>query len=306
MKLVTNLHAIPAPLTQGAVTVGNFDGVHRGHAAIVSRLLSMAKEVGGPATVFTFDPHPVRLLRPESAPPPLTWTDRKSQLLEQLGIDLLVVYPTDESLLQMSATDFFHSVLQGKLNLKGIVEGENFRFGKGRSGNVDTLLRLAQETKIPCEVVPPLLIEGDIVSSSRIRNLIAGGNVELAGKLLTCPYRIRGIVVHGAQRGARLGFPTANLDGIDTLIPSHGVYAGRAYLDSVVWPAAIHLGPSPTFGEKVGRVEIHLIGYSGNLYGQTLEVEFLKRLRDLVAFDSVDALREQLTKDVAQAVQHQQ
>ena len=300
MKLLRSLFDFPASLRGGAVAIGNFDGVHRGHARIVERLLARAKEVGGPAIVFTFDPHPVRLLRPEHAPPPLTWTDRKAELLEQLGVDEMIAYPTDEALLALSPQEFFSRIVREALAAKAMVEGPNFYFGHNRAGTIDVLHGLCDESKITLDIVEPLTVSGDFVSSSRVRKLIQTGDVSAAAELLTQPYRIRGMVTHGAGRGAKLGFPTANLDAIDTLLPGLGVYAGRAILPDRVWPAAINLGPNPTFGEEAVKVEVHLIGFAGSLYGQPMEVDFLARLRDIRPFDSVDALVRQLNRDVAE------
>lgn len=318
MKLLRTLADFPPELRGGAVAIGNFDGVHRGHARIVERLRRRAGEVGGPAIVFTFDPHPVRLLRPESAPPPLTWTDRKAELLAELGVDAMIAYPTDEALLRLSAEEFFRQIVVERLAARAMVEGPNFCFGRNRTGTIAVLAELCRAAALGLEVVEPIVLAGDegeaFVSSSRVRALVARGDVQTAGELLTRPYRIRGMVTHGAARGSRIGFPTANLEAIDTLLPALGVYAGRAETSSGavspssgavsrprLWPAAINIGPNPTFGEHAVKVEVHLIGFTGNLYGLPLEVDFLARLRDIRPFPSVDALKAQLAEDVAQA-----
>jgi riboflavin kinase / FMN adenylyltransferase len=303
MHIIRQLVDLPAEARGGAVSIGNFDGVHRGHVQIVRRLLDRAKEVGGPAIVFTFDPHPVRLLRPDQCPPPLTWTERKAQLLAGLGVDWIVAYPTDEALLELSPDDFFARFVRQTLAARAMVEGANFYFGHNRAGTIQKLKELTSAAKIALEVVPPVEFDGGIVSSSRVRELIRNGKVDAAGRLLSAPYRIRGMVTHGAGRGAKIGFPTANLDAIDTLLPAQGVYAGRAWAGGVGWPAAINLGSSPTFGDAAVRVEVHLIGHSESLYGQPLEVDFLGRLRDIRPFASPQALAEQLAQDVQQAKQ---
>ena len=303
MQLLRSLDDLPGSLRGGAVSIGNFDGVHRGHARIVERLLAKAKEVAGPAIVFTFDPHPVRLLRPDKAPPPLTWTDRKGELLAELGVDAVIAYPTDETLLSLTPDDFFATIVQSRLAARAMVEGPNFFFGKDRAGNVDSLAQMCLAAGVQLEVAQPLVIGESYVSSSRVRQLIAGGDVAQAKVLLTQPYRIRGMVVHGVARGSKIGFPTANMDAIDTLLPAHGVYAGRAYVNEACWPAAINIGPTPTFGEHVVKVEAHLIGFRGSLYGQPLEAEFLSRLRGVQQFASVDALKSQLQQDVRDTLQ---
>lgn len=282
----------------GAVAIGNFDGVHLGHRRIIERLLMRAGELNGPAVVFTFDPHPVRLLRPADCPPPLTWTERKAELLAELGVDRIVAYPTDEALLRLSAREFFDQIVIDALRAQSIVEGPNFFFGHNREGNVAVLESLAREAHVTLDVVEPVEADGATVSSSRIRELVAAGAVGGAGRLLTAPYRIRGMVTHGAGRGAKLGFPTANLEAIDTLLPAVGVYAGRAWIGGKPWPAAINLGPNPTFGEHAVKVEIHVLDLAATLYGQPLEVEFVARLRDVIKFSSENELVTQLQIDV--------
>src|SRR4051794_30653838 len=303
MHIIRNLDQLPASARGGAVTIGNFDGVHRGHVAIVQRLLERADAVAGPAVVFTFDPHPVRILRPEQCPPPLTWTERKAELLAAQGVDWIVAYPTDEALLQLSAAEFFERIVIRSLAARALVEGSNFYFGHNREGTIDGLKQLAAGAGISLDIVPPVVADGQIVSSSRVRELIRAGNVEHAAQLLSAPYRIRGMVMHGAGRGAKIGFPTANLSGIDTLLPAQGVYAGRAEVGADQYPAAINLGPSPTFGDAIIRVEVHLIGLTEALYGQPLEVDFLARLRDIRPFDSPEALVEQLHRDIDEVKQ---
>lgn len=300
MKIVRTLDELPDDFRHGAVAVGNFDGVHLGHARIVERLRAAARRLGGPAVVFTFDPHPVRLLRPEQCPPPLTWTDRKAELLEALGIDGLVVYPTDTPFLSLTAREFFERVIRGRLDARGMVEGRNFFFGHDRQGNIETLRQFTGEAGMELEIVEPVVMGGQPVSSSRVRRLVANGDVAAARAMLTQPYRIRGLVTHGAARGAQIGFPTANVEAIDTLLPAQGVYAGRAYAGGT-WPAAINIGPNPTFGESAVKVEAHLAGFHGSLYGQVLEVDFLARLREIQTFANVAALKQQLNSDVRQA-----
>ncbi len=293
---------MPCPTScAGAVAIGNFDGVHLGHARIVERLIAKAREVGGPAVVFTFDPHPVRLLRPDAAPPPLTWTDRKAELLIELGVDSMIAYPTDDELLNLTPEDFFTRIVRERLDARAMVEGANFYFGRGRAGTIEVLRRLTGEAGIKLEVVEPLVVDGETVSSSRVRKLISAGRVDEAGRLLTRPYRIRGMVTHGAGRGVKIGFPTANVAAVDTLLPGLGVYAGAAWTNGHRHPAAINVGPNPTFGEQTHKLEVHLIGFAGELYHQPLEVDFLARVRDIQPFASVDALRAQLARDVAEA-----
>lgn len=303
MKLLRDLDALDKTLRAGAVSIGNFDGVHLGHARIIERLVAMAQQVGGPAIVFTFDPHPVRLLRPEFAPPPLTWTDRKAELVSRLGVDAMIAFPTDMDLLQFSPRDFFDQIVDQRLGARAMVEGPNFYFGRDRAGTVEVLREYCGESDIAIEVVPPVEFESEIVSSSRVRRLLADGEVDLVRRLLTQPYRLRGLVTHGAGRGSSIGFPTANLEAIDTILPGEGVYAGRSTDGRKTWPAAINIGPNPTFGEEAKKVEVHLIDCNESLYNCALEVDFFSRLRDIRPFANADELKLQLAEDVKAAKQ---
>jgi riboflavin kinase / FMN adenylyltransferase len=302
VKLIRDLANLPDSARRGAVAIGNFDGVHRGHARIAERLIERAREVGGSAVVLTFDPHPALLLRPEQAPPPLTWTDRKAALLAELGVDTTIAYPTDEALLQLSPDEFYGRIVRDALDARAMVEGPNFYFGHGRKGTIEVLRQLCAADSIPLDVVEPVELDGDQVSSSRVRRLVAAGQIDEANRLLTQPYRIRGMVRHGAARGAKIGFPTANVDAVDTLLPAPGVYAGRCTVAGRSWPAAINVGPNPTFREMALKVEVHLVGFHDSLYGQPLEVDFLARLRMIERFADVESLKRQLQKDIEAAV----
>lgn len=298
MKLIRDLNSLPENLRGGAVSIGNFDGVHVGHAKIVERLVAEARHIQGPALVFTFDPPPAQILRPDRAPPPLTWLARKVQLLTALGVDAVIAYPTDEAFLRQEPRQFFDQVLRGTLNAQALIEGPNFFFGHDRHGNAGLLARYCAEVGMAMDMVPPVEIDGQMVSSSRLRRLIGEGQVELARRMLRQPYRIHGLVIHGAGRGSELGYPTANLANVDTLLPAEGIYAGRAIVDGKSWPAAISLGPNPTFGEGALKVEIHLVDFRGDLYDRDLEVDFLARLRDIQRFDSIAKLVAQMDRDI--------
>lgn len=300
---------LPAAAQGGAVAIGNFDGVHRGHARLIDRLVERAAEVGGASIVFTFDPHPARLLRPAESPAPLTWIERKAELLAQRGVEHVVAYPTDEALLRLSAREFFDLLLCDTLGAKALVEGPNFFFGHNREGDVRLLGQFAEAAGMTLDVVTPTEADGELISSSRIRRLIGeAGDLGQAAKLLTAPYRIRGIVTHGSGRGAKIGVPTANLEGIDTLLPAPGVYAAIGRLvgrdgPAGIWPAAVNVGANPTFGEHALKVETHLIGCEESIYGRPLEVDFLDRLRDVQTFESADRLVKQVNDDIESAKQ---
>ena len=299
MIVVRDLNQVPADARRGAVSIGNFDGVHLGHVHIVQRLRQMAQRLSGPAVVFTFDPPPARILRPQQAPALLTWIERKAELLAQLGVDVMIACPTDKAFLNLDSRAFFDQILGKTLAARGMIEGPDFFFGRGRSGTIDVLRQFCDQAGIALEVASPVMQDDQPISSSRIRALVAAGLIDEASSMLTAPYRIRGTVIHGAGRGRTLGFPTANLGQPDTLLPGDGIYAGRAAADGAVWPAAISVGPNPTFGEGARKVEVFLVDYSGNLYDRELEVDFLTRLRDTKKFTSVEQLIAQMNADVA-------
>jgi riboflavin kinase/FMN adenylyltransferase len=298
MEIIRDLAEMQLALQGGAVTIGNFDGVHQGHARLLEQLTSRAREVGGPAIVLTFDPHPVRILRPELAPPPLTWTSRKAELLSDLNVDVTVVYPTDKKLLSLSAEQFFDEIVIQRLGAKVLVEGPNFAFGRDRGGSIELLQSLCDTHDVQLQIVTPLLAGDQFVSSSRIRAAISVGDVDTASKMLTRPYRVRGLVTHGMNRGAAMGFPTANLDGIDTLVPAAGVYAAVAWWQDSPYAAAVNIGGNPTFSEAEHKFEVHMLDFNEIIYGQVLSVDILSRLRGVETFDNKDTLLAQVQQDI--------
>lgn len=302
MEIAYSLDQIPPSLKGGVLSIGNFDGVHRGHAQILGKLQDQAAKIGGPSIVLTFDPHPLALLRPQDVPPALTTVPRKLELLSEQGISAAVVFPTNLGTLGLSAHEFFSEVLLKKLAPQGMIEGPNFHFGRGRQGDVKLLAQLCAQANMTLEVVPPESDGGQLISSSRIRALIEQGAVAAANAMLTRPYRMQGVVETGAARGRTIGFPTANLGGITTVMPATGVYGCQVILpNEEVWPGAMNIGPSPTFGDSRKRVEVFLIGFQGDLYGQTLKVDVLTRIRDTRPFDSIESLKKQLAADAEQA-----
>ncbi len=291
----------PETCRGGAIAVGNFDGVHRGHAALIAELCRQARALRGPAVALTFDPHPLELLRPGQTLPPLTTTADRVRLLQELGADEVIVLRTTKSLLDLVPTDFFERVLRERLAVRAVVEGVNFGFGRNREGNVETMARLCRDADLAFTVVPPIRVGESAVSSSRIRAALSVGDVAEAAALLGRPHRLIGTVGEGARRGRTIGFPTANLDQLQTLAPADGVYAVRVPLGDEAYSGAANVGPNPTFGEQARKVEVHLIDYEGDLYGQTLAVDFIRRLRDTRPFASAAELVEQLRRDVEQA-----
>jgi len=297
---IENVREFPAGARGAIVTVGNFDGVHRGHQQLLGRLRARADAAGVPALAVTFDPHPVALLRPDQAPVPLVWIEREIALLQAAGATEVAVFHTGPWLLELTAREFFDRIVVRQLGAKGMVEGPNFAFGHDRKGDVATLRGWCLEAGIDFEVVDATLVEGRLVSSSLIRQSLRDGHVEEALQFLGRPHRVRGVVSRGAVRGKGLGFPTINLSGIDVLVPAEGVYAARASVErgGPAWPAACNIGPNPTFGDQTRKVEAHLVGFEGDLYGETIELDFLARLRATRPFASVEELLGQIRADV--------
>ncbi len=287
----------PAECRGGAVTVGNFDGVHLGHAHLVQTL----RPKGRPAVVVSFDPHPLRLLAPERFQPLLTTPEDRAEFLIECGADHVILLRTTHELLALTATEFFEQLLRERLQAKTIVEGFNFRFGRDRAGNLDLLAAMCQNAGIGFDVVPPLELDGAPVSSSRVRNALLAGNAGEAARLMGRYYRIHGTVSVGQRRGRTLGFPTANLEKVETLVPADGVYAVRVTWNKIDRVGAANVGPNPTFGETAHKIEVHVIDFNDDLYGQRLTVEFIRRLRGTKPFAGPDALRVQLMQDIEQA-----
>lgn len=282
----------------GCLAIGNFDGVHRGHQQMFAALARLASERNVPSVVLTFEPHPIDILRPQQAPPRITTSEHKAELIEQCGIDFLLMYQTDLRLLNLSPQDFFDAVVLGEIAASGVVEGPNFFFGRNRAGNIKVLESLCAQAELTLDVVPPIYVGTQMVSSSVIRQLLLDGDFDQANDLLGHRYCVRGTVTEGEARGRTLGFPTANITHIPTVLPRDGVYAGVVNHAGRAWPTAINLGPNPTFKERRRKFEAHLIGFDGDLYGQELEVELIRRLRDTQPFPNVEALKAQLQQDV--------
>ncbi len=253
------------------MTFGNFDGVHRGHAALLGELEGRAAALRIPSVAVTVDPHPLQFLRPEQFQPVLTTVTDRADLIQCKGVDHVLILQTTPELLQLSAEEFFDEVVRSRLQTRVLVEGVNFGFGRQRQGNIETLRHLCNRSGLELMAVPPFTTtEGTVVSSSRVRTALAQGDVRKAADFLGRPYRLRGKVGQGEKRGRTIGFPTANLEKIETLIPGDGVYAVRAWHRDTCWPGAANIGPNPTFGETARKIEIHLIGFQGDLAGQSL------------------------------------
>lgn len=304
MELVTYPGGTPRPGRGGAVSIGVFDGVHRGHLAVIGQLRGLARAAGVPAVVVTFDPHPASVVRPDSAPRLLTGIDQRLELLEAAGIDVTVVVTFDHERSQEEPEEFVSEILVDGLGASAVVVGDDFHFGRNRRGDAALLRSLGAESGFEVVLLDPVT-DGGAVSSTRIRSQLAAGDVAGAARLLGRPYELRGPVVKGDQRGSELGFPTANVEpSPHIVVPATGIYAGwYERPDGAVHPAAISVGRRPTFhdpGDPV-VVEAFVIDFAGDLYGEEAKVRFVALLRPEERFESVDALIVQMEADVAKA-----
>jgi riboflavin kinase/FMN adenylyltransferase len=282
------------------LTIGSFDGIHIGHQQLIRELNQNCHQAGAKSAVLTFHPHPSVILRGRVGAFYLTSPSEKLQLLEDLGADIVITHPFTYQLSQSSANDYL-SYLKLHLDFRQLWVGHDFALGKGREGNIDYLKTHQDEFEYTLRVVTPVERDGRIVSSSLIRGLIEAGNVSEAGKLLGRPYKLEGVVVHGDGRGKTIGIPTANLEtGSEKLIPGAGVYACRAIVRNTYYPAAVNIGIRPTFetSDQKSHVEAHILDFSGELYEETLKVEFIERLRGEEKFQNVDQLIQQIFTDI--------
>ncbi|MGL4943921.1 MAG: bifunctional riboflavin kinase/FMN adenylyltransferase [Thermoguttaceae bacterium] len=315
MELIYGLDNLPLSLRGCVATLGKFDAVHRGHAAILARVVNDARERGVAAVAVTFDPPPGHFLHPQRIVPPLCTLSRRLELLASHRLDATVVLATTPEFLVRTPQEFVASVLVDGLGVVAMVEGESFTFGVNQTGNAETLRELGRQTGFDVTVVPPVNEDGRPISASRLRKLIGGGerkrgeslheestgDVATARRMLGYPYRITGTVTRGLGRGRRLGFPTANFSEIETLLPAPGVYATLVTRGEKQYAAATHIGRTLTFGGTTTTVESFLIDFSGDLYGTRLDIDFIERIRDVVAFSSAEELVRQMKNDVGTA-----
>lgn len=304
MQRWRGLEDIPEDWGRSVVTIGSYDGVHRGHQLIIKHAVDRARELGVPSVVVTFDPHPSEVVRPGSHPPLLAPHHRRAELCADLGVDALLILPFTTEFSKLSPADFVAKVLVDKLHAKAVVEGPNFRFGHKAAGNVDFLREQGETYDFDVEVVE-LYVSGSAgggqpFSSTLTRRLVAEGDVEGAREILGRPHRVEGIVVRGAQRGRELGFPTANVETLPhTAIPADGVYAGWLHVAGEAMPAAISVGTNPQFDGTERTVEAYAIDrVSLDLYGLHVAVDFLAYVRGMAKFDSIEALLEAIADDV--------
>jgi len=295
--IVTSPRRFVAPV----LTLGNFDGVHRGHQAILGRVAEVAHANGGDAVALTFNPHPVAVLRPDRAPSLITSLRDRIGLIAGTGIDVLVLQHFTPAFAALTAEAFVERFVVGRLRATRLVVGHSVSFGHERRGDAALLTALGQRLGFAVEVVGPIRVDGHDVSSSAVRRAIAAGDVALATMLLGRPHRLGGRVVHGKQRGAAIGFPTANVRVRAGMLPPDGVYAVRVRRDGVWIDGVANIGTNPTFGDTGRTLEAHLFDFDADLYGAHLDVAFMERLRGEETFPSVDALVAQIARDAEQA-----
>jgi riboflavin kinase/FMN adenylyltransferase len=301
MIVVTRIADIHEALNGVCLTIGNFDGVHMGHAKLLQRVRDRAAATGLVSVALTFDPHPRRVLMGNAAPPAITMTPHKLECIEAAGIQVAVVLPFTRELAAREPEEFVREALVEGLFLRHLVIGYDYAFGKGRKGNFELLSALGQKYGFGVERLDPVIINDAVVSSTRIRDMVQAGKVWEVRPLLGRFHQVRGTVVHGQKRGRKLGFPTANLALSDELVPLPGVYAVWVDVAGVIRPGVANIGKNPTFGEFEMSVEAHILDYKGKLYGEPLRVHFVQRIRSEKKFSGPDALIARIRADIGLA-----
>ncbi len=289
-----------SPKQDMMLTIGVFDGVHLGHRYLISKLKELARKQGYLSGVVTFGQHPQEVLSPQTRLPFLTNLEQRIDLLRNEGIEAVIPLSFTPELARLSARQFL-SLLVKHLRMRGLVVGPDFALGQSREGNIDTLRQLGQEMGFSITTVPPIMINGEVVSSTAVRKALAEGDMKRVQNLVGRPFSLQGRVVSGAGRGIKLGFPTANLDvSPEQALPADGVYASQAHLDDQIYPAMTNIGKNPTFGSNERTVESYILDYHSDLYGQGLTIDIIERLRGEKKFDTPEELKKQIAEDVAQ------
>ena len=301
MLIVEDLDHLSQRFKHPVMAIGVFDGVHLGHQAVLRRVVERAREKGGNSMLLTFVPHPQKVIAPRDAPLSLQTDQQKQDVLRQFEIDVMVRLPFTREISLYSPEQFAHKILYDH-GIREILVGSNFRFGHRRSGDFKTLQSVATKLGIVVDQIQPVCFRSIPVSSTKIRQLLKQGTVSLANRLLTRPYQLQGTIVRGSQKGSELGFPTANLNLDNELIPATGVYVSRAYIDENAYPSVTNVGYRPTLHHDHHQepvVESYLLDYHGDLYGKTTRVDFYLRLRAERQFENADALKRQIERDIA-------
>ena len=305
MKLIENLEDIKEPFPKAVITIGNFDGVHIGHQALFHEVIERADAVGGTSIAMTFDPHPVRLFTQNGHPPLITLCEQKVELIACTGIDVLIVVPFTREFAALSAKSFVEDILLRRIGMDTIVVGRDYTFGRDRQGDLALLQRFAQQMGfevIVTDWIQPASKPESRISSTKVRDLVMEGKLEQAEKMLGRHYQIRGTVATGRDRGGELlGFPTANIKLHDELCPKTGVYAVTVELRDRKFGGVANMGYSPTFDDHEFTVEVHILDFADNIYGEKIRVNFIRRIRDEIKFSGIAELSEQIRKDIETA-----
>jgi riboflavin kinase / FMN adenylyltransferase len=298
-RIIYDLAELQSPLRKPVLTIGNFDGVHRGHLALFERVKIRARAIGGVSVVMTFQPHPIKIMKPDKAPLLITPTEQKLALIAQAAIHTIFCLQFDATFAGISAEDFVRDILVDKIGVKELVVGYDYTFGHNRTGDIELLCGMGKSLGFQVHVVQPVLMGKRVVSSTSIRDLIRAGELAEAKKLLGRDYQICGTVVKGKNRGGRLlGFPTANLELVDELTPKEGVYAVKVLIEDRLYNGVTNIGHNPTFGQGPLSIETHILDYSGDLLGQTIRVNFIHRLRAEKTYKSIEELARQIHLDI--------
>lgn len=302
MKIIHDLHSLPEEFKNAYVTIGNFDGVHLGHKPLFEMLIQEARKDNRKALVITFHPHPKAVLHPEIRPFYLITTiEEKISLLEKTGIDGLILLPFSTAFAQITAEEFIREILWSTLQIKKIFIGHDYTFGKNKGGNEALLREMGKELGFEVISIDAVVLDGDVVSSTRLRHAILEGDVKLSAKLLGRPYNISGVVVRGKNRGATLGFPTANVKPDKELLPENGVYAVIIEIDGARHPGVLNIGYNPTFSGGDLSVEVFIINFDKRIYGKKLNILFIERIRNEKRFETPEKLVAQIKKDIQKA-----
>ena len=305
MQLIENLDDIESPFKNAVITIGNFDGVHIGHQALFHEVIERADAIDGTSIAMTFEPHPIRVLKQNGHPPLITLYDQKVELIEKSGIDVLIVVPFTREFAEITAKEYVLDILLERIGAQIIVVGEDYTFGKNREGNINLLRSYAEALDIQVVVlewIPISKKSKNRISSTRIRELVMDGRVRDAQRLLGRHYQIKGEVVAGRNRGGKLlGFPTANINLQDELCPKPGVYAVTVEFRGSTLKGVANIGYSPTFDDHEFTVEVHILDFESDIYGQEIRVNFVRRIRDEIKFSSIEELSDQIRQDVRKA-----
>ena len=305
MKIIDRLENISQPFKNAVITIGNFDGVHIGHQALFHEVIERAADIDGTSIAMTFEPHPLRVLQKNSLPPLITVYEQKNELIERTGIDVLICIPFTREFASLSAEAFIKDLLVAKIGMRVIVVGKDYTFGRNREGNLSVLKSYASELGYEVIVAEWIKAEREVadrISSTKIRELIMAGEVEPARKMLGRHYQIRGLVVKGRDRGGKLlGIPTANINLQDELCPKTGIYAVTVEYNQRLYKGVANIGYSPTFDDHQFTVEVHLLNFSENIYGQKIRVNFIQRIRNEKKFVGIADLKEQIHQDIKTA-----